>query len=227
MILHIDMDAFFASIEQAPDKGALCRAGAGVSLNRLVDFCAEEGLSGAEFLAGIPGTVGGAVAMNAGSWGHEIKDVIRDITVLGEGGIVERRDKSSLMFAYRGLDLPKGDIILDALLGLKPDDPEDIRKRIIANNKKRKAMLPFEMPSAGSVFKNPEGDFAGRLIEAVGLKGARIGGAMISEKHANVIVNTGKASAADILALMDLAAARVKEAFNKDLIPEVKVAGKR
>jgi UDP-N-acetylmuramate dehydrogenase len=220
-------DGPLASIERISLTQPDIEAGAGVPLHTLVDFCTEKGLAGVEFLAGIPGTVGGAVVMNAGSWGEQMQGVIREITVLTSRGVAEKRDSSGMSFTYRGLDLESGDIILKALLNLRFDKPASIRKRVNANRKQRRKNFPLDMPSAGSIFKNPEGNHAGRLIDAVGLKGAKRGGAMISPKHANFIVNTGQASAADILELMDLAAVKVKEVFNKQLVPEIKVAGKK
>jgi len=200
-------------------------AGAGMPLYKLVDFCIENGLSGAEFLAGIPGTIGGGVAMNAGSWGQEMKDVINEVTILTDREVVEKRDSGRLKFTYRGLELNAGEIILNAMLRLKFNKPALIRKKVVSNMKRRKERFLFDMPSAGSIFKNPKGDYAGRLIEAVGLKGKTIGGAMISAKHANVIVNKDKASSSDILSLMDLAAGKVREMFNIQLSPEIKVVG--
>jgi UDP-N-acetylmuramate dehydrogenase len=221
----IILDGSFASIEHTTMAEPCIVAGAGLPLHKLVDFCTERGLAGVEFLAGIPGTVGGGVAMNAGSWGQEIKGVIGEITTLTGRGIVEKRDSLSLNFKYRGLDLNKGQIILNARLNLRFDKPALIRKKIISNIQRRKERFPFDMPSAGSIFKNPEGDYAGRLIDAVGLKGKTIGGAMISSKHANFIVNKGKASTSDILALMDLVIVKVKEMFNIQLNTEIKVVG--
>ena len=200
-------------------------AGAGTTLYELVTFCIENGLSGAEFLAGIPGTVGGGVAMNAGSWGQDMKDVIIEVTILAGRGIVEKREREVLAFDYRGLELNAGEIILNAMLSLKFYKSALIREKVTLNMKQRKERFPFDMPSAGSIFKNPEGDYAGRLIEAVGLKGKTVGGAMISSKHANVIVNKEKASSSDILSLMDLAAGKVKEMFDIQLLPEIKVVG--
>jgi UDP-N-acetylmuramate dehydrogenase len=224
--IAIILDGSFASIEDATVAEPYISAGAGLVLDKLVDFCTERGLAGAEFLAGIPGTVGGGVAMNAGSEGQEIKDLIREVTVLTGGGVVERRDSLSLKFTYRGLDLDPGEIILNAMLNLRFDKPASIRKRVISKVKHRKDRFPVDMPSAGSIFKNPEGNHAGRLIDAVGLKGRTIGEAMISPKHANFIVNTGKASASDIVALMDLAIVKVRETFDIELIPEIKIVGK-
>jgi UDP-N-acetylmuramate dehydrogenase len=222
----IILDGSFASIENTNNAEPSILAGAGLRLNRLVDYCTEKGLAGVEFMAGIPGTLGGGVAMNAGSWGEEIEGVIREITVLTRAGIAERRDRLILTFRYRGLDLKAGEITLNARLNLRFDKPASIRKRVTSNIKKRRARFPLDMPSAGSIFRNPKGDYAGRLIDAAGLKGMRVGGAMISPKHANFIVNASKASASDILALIDLAMCKTRELFNIQLIPEIKVVGK-
>ncbi len=223
----IILDGSFASIEYTAAAAPSVLAGSGLHLSYLVSFCTERGLGGVEFLAGIPGTVGGAVAMNAGSRGQEIQGVIAEITVLTREGIAERRDGSTLSFRYRGLDLSDWEIILNATLDLRFDKPASIKKRVTSHMKWRGERFPLDMPCAGSVFRNPEGDSAGRLIDAVGLKGRRIGGAMISPKHANFIVNAEGASVADILALMDLAVCKVREAFNIQLIPEIEVVGKR
>ncbi len=222
----IILNGAFASIENTNIAEPSILAGAGLRLNRLVDYCTEKGLAGVEFMAGIPGTLGGGVAMNAGSWGEEIEGVIREITVLTRAGIAERRDRLMLTFRYRGLDLKAGEITLNARLNLRFDKPASIRKRVTSNIKKRRARFPLDMPSAGSIFGNPKGDYAGRLIDAAGLKGMRVGGAMISPEHANFIVNASKASASDILALMDLAMCKTRELFNIQLIPEIKVVGK-
>jgi UDP-N-acetylmuramate dehydrogenase len=223
----IVLDGSLAAIEDSSETGPSVRAGAGLSLRRLVDFCTEKGLSGVEFMAGIPGTLGGAVAMNAGSWGREISEVIGVITVLTMKGKLEVRDRQELVFRYRELDLAAGDIVVNATLNLGFDRPAAIKKRVASNLKQRKEKFPLDMASAGSVFKNPEGDHAGRLIDAAGLKETVIGGAMISPKHANFIINTGTSSASDIVALMDLAAARVRERFNIELVPELKVVGEK
>ena len=215
-----------AGVEDHPETGPSVTAGAGVALRKLVSFCTEKGLSGVEFMAGIPGTLGGAVAMNAGAWGDDISTVIASITVLTMKGNLEARDRGDLVFRYRELDLPGGDIIVNATLNLGFDRPAAIGKRVASNLKRRKERFPLDMASAGSVFRNPEDDYAGRLIEAAGLKETVIGGAMISPKHANFIVNTGLSSASDIIALMELAALRVRERFNIQLVPELKVVGK-
>lgn len=222
----IILDGSLASVEDCTGAEPSILAGAGLKVHRLVEYCVEKGFAGVEFMAGIPGTLGGAVAMNAGSWGKEIGEVISEVAVLTAGGIVETRDRLSLSFTYRELDLPPGAIILNAKLGLRFDKPAVIKKRVASYLKQRKERFPLDMPSAGSIFKNPEGGYAGRLIDAAGLKEKAIGGAMISPKHANFIINTGKSSASDIVALMDLATVKVKEVFNIQLIPEIKVVGK-
>jgi len=223
--IAIILDESFAVIESTSLEEPYIVVGAGMPLYKLVDFCTKEGLAGVEFLAGIPGTVGGGVAMNAGSWGQEMKGVINEVTILKDRGIVEKRDSLRLNFTYRGLDLNTGQIILNARLNLEFDNPALIRKKVVSNMQRRKERFPVDMPSAGSIFKNPKGDYAGRLIDAVGLKGKTIGGAMISSKHANFIVNKGNASSSDILALMDLAVAKVRDMFNIQLLPEIKVVG--
>lgn len=223
--LVIVLDGYFASIEDNNMAEPCILAGAGLRLNKLMNFCTEKGLAGVEFLAGIPGTLGGGVAMNAGSRDREIKDVIKEVTILTREGVLERRNDLNLKFKYRGLDLNIGEIILCATLNLKRDRPASIRKRITSNIKQRKERFPLDMPSAGSIFKNPEGNHTGRLIEAAGLKGKSIGGAMISVKHANFIINKGNASASDILALIDLAIVKVREMFNIQLSPEIKIVG--
>jgi UDP-N-acetylmuramate dehydrogenase len=214
-----------ASMETYTAGEPCVKAGAGIALNTVVNFCTEKGLAGLEFLAGIPGTLGGGVAMNVGAWGKEIKDVITEITILTAEGAVRSISGGDLRFQYRGLDLPEGGIILNVSLSLSLDRPSSVKKRMISYMDDRKKRQPMEARSAGSVFKNPEGDYAGRLIEAAGLKGKRIGGAMISTKHANFIVNTGGASAADILALMDLVKETVRQMFDVELIPEIRRVG--
>ncbi len=222
----IILNGSLASIEVTSGEEPGVRGGAGLAVHELVEFCTEKGLAGVEFMAGIPGTLGGALVMNAGSWGKEIGGVVSEMTVLTMGGSVESRDDVKLTFTYRGLDLSLGDIIVGAKLRLSFDKPAAIRGRVGSYLKRRKEQFPLDAPSAGSVFRNPEGDSAGRLIDAAGLKETVIGGAMISPKHANFIVTTGNSSASDIVALMDLARVKVREMFNIQLVPEIKVVGK-
>jgi UDP-N-acetylmuramate dehydrogenase len=221
----IVLNGELASIEAHTAGKPYVKAGAGIAMNTLVSFCTEEGLAGLEFLAGIPGTLGGGVAMNAGAWGKEIKEVIMEITILTAEGEIQGASQDDLRFQYRQLDLPEGSIIIKGCLGLSLDRPSSVKNRVISYLDDRKKRQPIEVRSAGSVFKNPKGDYAGRLIEAAGLKGRRVGGAMISTKHANFIVNTGGASAADITALMDVAKDTVREMFGVELIPEIRRVG--
>jgi UDP-N-acetylmuramate dehydrogenase len=212
-------------LEGVEEKEGTIHAGGGLGLSELVRFSHKQGLGGLEFLAGIPGTVGGAVAMNAGAWGKSTGDVVTTVEILtadGERGIMSG---SQLQFGYRRAVLPAGAVVVKAQFKGTPDRPEAIGERIRDYLERRKAGQPLDYPSAGSVFKNPPHDYAGRLIESVGLKGKRVGGAMISDKHANVIVNVGGARAEDVLALMDTARQRVREQTGIDLEPEIKVVG--
>lgn len=214
-----------AKIEAEESGQPLLTAGGGAALADALSFCREKGLSGMEFLAGIPGSIGGAVAMNAGAWGEDIGGIVREIVLLLPGGDLLRKDRSALEFGYRSLSLPTGGVVIQASLLLGRDEPQAISDRMTGTLGRRKSHQPLEYPSAGSVFRNPPGGFAGRLIEESGLKGERIGGAMISPKHANFIVNVGGASAEDILALMELARERVFKRTGVELEPEIRVVG--
>ena len=198
---------------------------AGLLFRQLGQIDADLLQVGLEFLAGIPGTVGGAVAMNAGAWGKSTGDVVTGVEILTADGERVTMNRSELQFGYRRAVLPIGSVVVKAQFKGTPDRPEAIGERIRDYLERRKATQPLEYPSAGSVFKNPPDDYAGRLIEKAGLKGTRIGGAMISDKHANVIVNVGGASAQDVLALMETARQKVREQTGIDLEPEIKVVG--
>ncbi|MDY6973333.1 MAG: UDP-N-acetylmuramate dehydrogenase [Thermodesulfobacteriota bacterium] len=205
--------------------GLTIMAGAGMHVADLLIYCRGEGLGGLEFLAGIPGTVGGAVAMNSGAFGEETGERVRKIHVIGPRGNVAVKNRSQLKFSYRGLELEKGSVIIRVCFELNQETEGIVAERITGYQKRRKETQPLEYPSAGSVFKNPSDDYAGRLIERAGLKGKRIGGAMISDKHANFIVNTGGAKAEDVLALLDLAREKVKKETDIELEPEIRVVG--
>lgn len=220
----ITLEGSFAEIETTP-KGENIRAGSGMTLKSLLDYCTRIGLTGLEFLAGIPGTVGGAVAMNAGAWGKEISEALREIQVLYSNGEIKTVLTPELEFKYRSVSLDPGSIITAAVFELNKDNRADVSNRIKEILKNRKQKHPLNYPSAGSVFKNPPGDFAGRLIEEQGLKGRRVGGAMISDRHANFIVNTGKANAEDIMSLIRLAQEAVKTGTGIELESEIKVVG--
>jgi UDP-N-acetylmuramate dehydrogenase len=200
-------------------------AGAGVSLQRLLLFAVNQNLSGLEFLSGIPGSLGGALAMNAGAQGTEIKDVTDTITLLTPQADVIEQNAGSLHFDYRSLSLPKGTAILKAVLKMKRCTKNILLSRIKKTNEWRKRVQPLNYPSAGSVFKNPSGHSAGHLVEQVGLKGYTVGNAQVSEKHANFIVNRGGATAHDILALMDIMHNKVYQATGMRLQPEICIAG--
>ena len=212
-------------LEGVEEKEGTIHAGGGLGVSELVRFTHKQGLAGLEFLAGIPGTVGGAVAMNAGAWGKSTADVVEAVEIVKTDGAKVMLKRSELQFAYRKAVLPVGSVVVKARFKGTKDRPEAIGERIRDYLERRKSSQPLEYPSAGSVFKNPPHDYAGRLIESVGLKGKRVGGAMISDKHANVIVNLGGASAEDMLALMETARQRVKEQTGIDLEPEIRVVG--
>jgi UDP-N-acetylmuramate dehydrogenase len=212
-------------LEERPD-GCL-RAEAGVSHGQLTNFCIERGLSGLEFGCGIPGTIGGWLAMNAGIPGREVKDVVQEIEVISPTGRELRHlPRTRLRFVYRALrGLAPGSMILSALFRVILSDTRSVRAEVDRLLAARRNAQPLNVPSCGSVFKNPPGDFAGRLIDAAGLKGRRVGGAEISPVHANFIANCGGATAADVLTLIQEAQAAVWQTAGVRLVPEVRVIG--
>ena len=199
------------------------KVGAGIKLSRLLKISLRYGWGGLEYLVGIPGTLGGAIAGNAGAFGHSIEENITEIKVMTKEGEIKWYHKDMLRFDYRTANLPPGALILEAHLGLVPSNKREIMAKMYLYFQKKKLSQPLNMPSAGCVFKNPKGAFAGKLIEEVGLKGYQIGNAKISEKHANFIVNLGGARASDVLALMDLAQDRVLKEMGIFLEPEIKI----
>ena len=217
----------FRRIEERP--GGLLRIEAGVSHSQVARFCSQRGLSGLEFTAGIPGTLGGWLAMNAGVPGREIADVLAELEVMSPTGArIRHLPVGALRLVYRALrGLAPGSALLSALLRVTPSSPEAVRGEIARLLERRAATQPLSVPSCGSVFKNPAGDYAGRLIESVGLKGHRVGGAQISPLHANFIANTGGARAQDVCALIREAQTRVREATGIRLEPEVHVVGSK
>jgi UDP-N-acetylmuramate dehydrogenase len=214
-------------LEERP--GGLLRAEAGVSHNQIVKYCIKHGFSGLEFGAGIPGTVGGWVAMNAGIPSREVQHVVREVEVMApSGNAIRHLGRDALRFVYRGLrGLAPGSVILSALFAVSLATPARVKQEVDQLLERRGQTQPLDVPSCGSVFKNPPGDYAGRLIEAVGLKGFRIGGAQISPVHANFIANLGGATAADVLALMHEAQARVLAKTGRRLVPEVRIIGRK
>jgi len=212
-------------LQEVPEQSAL-RAQAGVSHNSLTKLCCERGLSGLEFGAGIPGTLGGWIAMNAGIGTREIEAAVIEIDVVEPGGRARRMLRCELDFQYRSVRGPAdGSIIVSALLGVTPADPQQVKAEVDRQLAARRDTQPINVPSCGSVFKNPEGDYAGRLIEAAGLKGERVGGAQISPVHANFIATTGDATAADVLSLIRRAQQRVEDTSGVRLETEVKILG--
>lgn len=213
-------------LEERPGK--LLRVEAGVSHATLTRFCRERGLAGLEFGVGIPGTLGGWIAMNAGIGVREVKDVVREVEVMSPAGnFVRHFTREALHFRYRALvGFAAGSVVVSALLEVEISD----RKRVEAESErllaKRRETQPVDQPSCGSVFKNPRGHSAGQLIEAAGLKGVTRGGAMISPLHANFIVNSGGATASDVLALIGHARAVVRLRTGILLEPEVKIWGR-
>lgn len=216
----------FRQLEERP--GGLLRAEAGVSHASITRFCSTRGLSGLEFGAGIPGTVGGWIAMNAGIGRRELVDVVREVEVMSPSGRHRNHlGSEALRFRYRALrGLAPGSVIVSALLAVRPADRAVVRCEIDQLLGARAESQPLSVPSCGSVFRNPPRDFAGRLIEESGLKGKQVGGAQISPIHANFIANTGGATAADVLALIHLARETVERQHGIRLEPEVKILGR-
>ena len=209
------------------DSG-LVYAEAGVASPKVARFAATHHFVGAEFLAGIPGTVGGALAMNAGCYGGETWDIVHKVLTVDRSGSIHEREKREYDVAYRHCQLRSGneEWFVAAWLELKKGDGEASRARIKELLAKRMATQPLSLPNAGSVFRNPPGDHAARLIESCGLKGLARGGARVSEKHANFIVNPdGAATAADIEWLINRLKGRVKQETGVDLVPEVRIVG--
>jgi len=214
-----------AAVERCGAGDNILLAGGGLAIAELLSYCGVNGLTGLEFLAGIPGSVGGAVFMNAGAFGKEIGDMVQEVRLLTGTGDLKTVPGSQLCFSYRRSSLPEGSVIHGIIFNLNTDRQEKVSGRIAEYLKERRQRQPLDMPSAGSVFRNPPGDYAGRLIEKAGLKGKRIGGAMISQKHANFIVNTGGAKAEEIIALIDLARDKVKEETEIILETEIRIVG--
>ena len=205
--------------------GVNVAAGAAASFGTLVETVVERGLQGLEFGEGIPGTVGGALVMNAGAFGGEIARVVRSVRGVSAEGQAQVLAGDEVKFSYRRTDLPPSFVITRVDFELSRGEREQLRARVSELRARRAARQPRGVPNAGSVFKNPLGDFAGRLLEGAGLKGARVGGAAFSEQHANFIVNLGGARAEEVRALMDLARERVSKQSGVWLEPEVKLVG--
>mgnify|MGYP001005234177 FL=1 len=200
-------------------------AEAGVTCSKVAKFSAKQHRHGAEFLAGIPGTVGGALAMNAGCYGAETWDVVNKVMTVDRQGVIRSRNKSEYHVSYRHVEMPAEEWFLAAWFDLPEGDMNEAEQKIKALLAKRLATQPLNLPNAGSTFRNPEGDYAARLIEASGLKGYVMGGAQVSEKHANFIVNLGTATALDIELLIRHMQETVMSKFGIALQQEVRVIG--
>ena len=207
-------------------EGDKVKAQAGALLSRVGTAALEAELTGFEFAAGIPGTVGGAVVMNAGAYGGEMKDIIANATVLTQDGDIITINKEDLELGYRtSVIAKKGYVVLEAEYQLQKGDKEVIRARMDELKLQRVTKQPLEYPSAGSTFKRPEGYFAGKLIQDAGLRGFRVGGAQVSEKHCGFVINKDQATAADIRELMQQVSDKVMQEFGVKLEPEVKTLG--
>ena len=216
----------FKEMSGVETEGTRIRAQAGASLARIAGAALEAGLAGFEFAAGIPGTLGGACVMNAGAYGGEMKDVLVNVTVLDESGRIRKLENAELELGYRtSIIAKKGYIVLGAEIELKSGSQDEIRERMNELREKRVSKQPLEYPSAGSTFKRPEGYFAGKLIQDAGLRGFRVGDAMVSEKHCGFVVNAGEASAAEVDSLMRQVSERVQAQYGVALEPEVKRLG--
>jgi len=211
--------------EQIQIDGLRVRAGAAAQFGMLVETVIERGLAGLEFGEGIPGTVGGGLVMNAGAFGGELARVVAMVHGVTSQGELRALSADEVKFAYRRTELPPGFIITRIEFDLVEGDHGVLRERVAQLKARRASHQPRGFPNAGSIFKNPPGNFAGRLLEGCGLKGERMGGAAFSEQHANFIVNLGDARAAEVRALIDLARNKVKESTGVWLEPEVKLVG--
>ena len=201
------------------DVGAAC------AVAQLVRQAARKGYSGLEFAEGIPGSVGGALFMNAGAFGSEFEKVVDQVEAITPGGEPLHLARAQMTFSYRDSHLPEGTIVTRVGLRLHKQESAEVTSKVRELVGKRKSSQPSGFPNSGSMFRNPPGDYAGRLIEAAGLKGKRIGQSQISERHANFIVNLGGAKAADVRQLMELARAAVQEKFGITLEAEVRLMG--
>lgn len=202
----------------------IVKVGAGYSLPKFALECANRGLSGLEFASGIPGTIGGAIYMNAGAYGKEISDILKSVTILDDEFNIRVLNKEDLSTSYRdSIFKHKKYVCLEGEFQLEYGDKDKILEEIKSIIETRKSKQPLEYPSAGSVFKNGDGYSAGRVIEKAGLKGTKVGDAEVSLKHANFIVNKGNASASDIIKLIDIIKKKIKDEYDIDLILEQEI----
>ena len=216
----------YKQMNQIEVEGTQIRAQAGALLSLVAKRALDAELTGFEFAAGIPGTLGGACVMNAGAYGGEMKDVLQSVTVLTDKGEVKTLAKEELELGYRtSVIAKKGYIVLEAVIELQKGEKEAIQAVMDELKEKRITKQPLEYPSAGSTFKRPEGYFAGKLIQDAGLRGFQVGGAQVSEKHCGFVINKNQATASDVMNLMNQVSDKVYEAFGVRLEPEVKRLG--
>ena len=208
-----------------PDDEFVIEAQAGASLGKAVTLAAQKGLTGLEFACGIPGSVGGAIRMNAGAYGKEMKDVISVVMLIYGEGKRKTLRRDEIKFSYRSADLPTQAIVSGARFIVRKGNTEEIKRRMEEIQKQRREKHPLEYPSAGSVFKNPPGLSAGRLIEELGLKGRRLGDVQVSKKHANFIVNKGQGTASEMTALIELIQDRARAEKGVTLETEIVIVG--
>lgn len=208
-------------------EGIVIRCGSGALLSAVAKAAADAGLTGMECLSGIPGSIGGAVFMNAGAYGGEIKDVLRKVSVISQDGAhLSALDTGSLDLGYRHSILQQtGDIVLEAEFMLQPGNETEIKEKMAELKARRNEKQPVNYPSAGSFFKRPEGYFAGKLVQDADLKGVSVGGAEVSQLHSGFLINKGGATATDIIQLMRIVQAAVMERFGVMLEPEVRIIG--
>lgn len=214
-----------AGFGQIDFNGCHVTAGAAVQFGALVAQAVARGLAGLEFGEGIPGSVGGALIMNAGAFGGEMAPVVTAVRGADQDGRIRILERNEIEFLYRRSILPPGFIVSAVEFDLKPGERETLEAKVAELKAKRAARQPQSLPNAGSVFKNPPGNFAGRLLESCGLKGERVGGAAFSDRHANFIVNLGGARASEVRELIELARRRVEQQTGVRLEPEVKLVG--
>ena len=215
-------------VKSAADKSGVVRirVQSGMGMMRLAALAAEYSLEGMEFASGIPGSVGGGIMMNAGAYGGEMKDIVASASVMDKDGNIRELDREELEFGYRTSRVAREQlIVLEAVIALRAGNQAAVRERMQEIAQSRRDKQPLEYPSAGSTFKRPEGYFAGKLIADAGLKGLTAGGAKVSEKHAGFVVNTGKATARDVIELTDMTRDKVFEIYGVKLELEVKKLG--
>ena len=216
----------YKNFDELQIEGTTVTAKSGAMLIRVAKESGKSGLTGLEFASGIPGTIGGAMVMNAGAYGGEMKDVVTAVTVLTKDGKIKTLTGEEMKFRYRGSVVEdEGYIVLEAVMELKEGNLEEIQARIDELSVQRKTKQPIEYPSAGSTFKRPEGYFAGKLIQDAELRGYRVGGAQVSEKHCGFVINRGQATAEQVAALIDTVREQVMQKFGVLLEPEVRYLG--